>query len=165
MASEAEHKRYEKYTREQLVNALVHVADELKGQVIHGSLSHLDNDAKRYWLQVAECAVDPEFLSGNNPNDIELRKQRDAEKQVQTKFEEGDRVIRRENVYDPRSPLMHGTVVEIYESWGLGGYHSEVYKVRWDGSTEIREGYLPHGLHLEGVNVPVLSGEATLQHE
>jgi hypothetical protein len=67
-------------------------------------------------------------------------------------FEDGDRVTRPEDVFDARSPLMHGTVIRRYErDGGFDGvtwHDPEVYEVRWDNGV-IRRGYFRHGLDFE----------------
>lgn len=66
------------------------------------------------------------------------------------KFEVGNRVTRPYNVHDPKSKLMHGTIVRVYslQNTRFGDY-PELYAVRWD-ETDVKEsgnGYLPHGLN------------------
>lgn len=64
----------------------------------------------------------------------------------------GDRIVRREDVFNEDSRLMHGTVTRRYSNYS----ESELYEVFWD--EEFRDtttramrdkGYLPHGLELE----------------
>lgn len=65
------------------------------------------------------------------------------------KFKLGDRVTRLTNVYDPKSKLMHGEIIEVYSDYkSKFGPYPELYVVRWDDKTENR-GYLPHGLDSE----------------
>lgn len=65
------------------------------------------------------------------------------------KFNVGDRVTRRENVYDSSSNLMRGSVVRVYaiQNTKFGPY-PELYEVRWDNGS-VKGGYLPHGLDKE----------------
>jgi hypothetical protein len=67
-------------------------------------------------------------------------------------FDKGDRVTREEDVFDQRSPLMHGTVVRRYAR--DGGYDGvrwhdpELYEVRWDTGV-VGRAYFRHGLDPE----------------
>lgn len=65
---------------------------------------------------------------------------------MKSKFKVGDRVSRRENVFDEKSQLRTGTVIERY--WDLtsrfGPYH-ELYRVEWDYG-RIQGAFLPHEL-------------------
>ena len=64
-------------------------------------------------------------------------------------FSIGDRVVRRTDVYDQDSPLMHGKVVAAYSDFdNRFGSYPELYDVEWD-SGEIKMGYLPHGIAKE----------------
>jgi len=72
-----------------------------------------------------------------------------------SKFAIGDRVTRPVDVYDPASPLKHGRVVSAHRNvpGGLDGVtwtDDLVYEVLWDGESESRGGYFPHGLDPEG---------------
>lgn len=62
------------------------------------------------------------------------------------RFRVGDRVCRREHVYDETSRLMTGTVTRRYaEQSKYHGFYPELYSVCWaDGS--VGRAYLPHGL-------------------
>ena len=77
---------------------------------------------------------------------------KDTEGQTQAKtpkFKVGDHVTRPYNVYDPKSKLMHGTVVRVYSRMNTShGDYPELYEVHWDETdvTESGDGYLPHGL-------------------
>ncbi len=68
-----------------------------------------------------------------------------------TKFKIGDRVCRRADIYNPKSPYNFGTVYAVYskprENVGdlILGPYPELYKVRWDNGVE-EQGFLPHGL-------------------
>lgn len=64
------------------------------------------------------------------------------------KFKIGDFVTRRENVFDQRSPLMHGIVIACYSKHSkYSGFSPEVYDVEWVRPVQkIERGYLPHGL-------------------
>lgn len=86
---------------------------------------------------------------------------------TETRFQYGDRVMRRENVYDDSSKWMVGTVVGVYgtnRAWpwlnppsyvreniefGNGTVETwrdpECYEVLWDDGVK-RGGYFPHGL-------------------
>jgi hypothetical protein len=64
------------------------------------------------------------------------------------RFHAGDRVTRERDVYNQRSPLMHGTVTKVYAMRGHFGYYPEMYEVEWDHDGR-RPGYLPHGLDPE----------------
>ena len=69
--------------------------------------------------------------------------------ETSTKFKVGDRVVRPKLVYDPKSPLLHGAIAEIYSTTSKFGSYPELYAVRWDGRKTIERGFLPHGLSLE----------------
>ena len=58
----------------------------------------------------------------------------------------GDRVCRHDDVYNRRSALLKGTVVDVYadHTSRLGPY-PELYEVEWDGGVRQR-GFLRHGL-------------------
>ena len=59
----------------------------------------------------------------------------------------GDRVCRREDVYDESSHLMVGTVIDRYSDFtSRFGPYPELYAVEWDGWIRQR-GFLPHGLN------------------
>jgi len=74
------------------------------------------------------------------------------------RFQVGDRVIRRQDVFDDRSPFMHGEVTERYsytsesvkDMNGNGIHYAEVYCVCWDkhllGRNVERRGYLRNGI-------------------
>lgn len=73
------------------------------------------------------------------------------------KFKVGDFVVRRSNVMDSDSPLMHGIVTGVCEARLQFGYYPElvdVHWVRWDSQKEFRQHtghrYLPEGLQKEG---------------
>ena len=72
-------------------------------------------------------------------------------------YEDGDRVTREEDVFDPQSPRMHGTVIERYaQDGGFDGvrwHDPEVYAVRWDNGV-VRRGYFRHGLDPEIPRAP-----------
>lgn len=80
---------------------------------------------------------------------------RDLPTSTTTRFKVGSRVVRRENVFDDTSPVMHGSVARVYEHKathklpsGAYDFYPEVYTVRWDSGKE-HDGFLPHGLELE----------------
>lgn len=68
-------------------------------------------------------------------------------------FRIGDRVVRHVDVYDERSTLRHGLVVDRYgQRTRYGGTNQidpELYAVRWDDTGVIERGYFRHGLDLE----------------
>lgn len=70
------------------------------------------------------------------------------------RFHAGDKVKRRENVFDNDSPMLHGVVTRVYsihESYYPGfpdiptHAEPELYEVTWYESGRST-GYLPHGL-------------------
>ena len=70
-------------------------------------------------------------------------------------FELGQRVVRKEDVFDPNSKLMHGTIINRYSKPAktiqrdlILGPYPELYTVEWD-SGHIDDAYLPHGLTKE----------------
>jgi hypothetical protein len=63
------------------------------------------------------------------------------------KFNVGDRVARQEDVFDPSSRWMTGTVVRCYSDFASRfGPYPEIYAVEWDDG-RYAAGYLPHGLN------------------
>lgn len=73
------------------------------------------------------------------------------------KFQYGDRVVRREDVFNPNSPLKRGTITCVYGrhfycelSGGevMDWNYDEMYDVVWD-SGKVEKGFLPHGLDAE----------------
>jgi hypothetical protein len=69
---------------------------------------------------------------------------------MRTTFEVGDRVKRRENVFNLNSKIMVGTVCRVQTNVPpkppiTGGSYKEVYDVYWD-KNGLKRGYLPHGL-------------------
>ena len=70
-----------------------------------------------------------------------------------TKFEIGDMIKRRSNVFDKNSPWMKGTVTKVYSYKSkIHGYYPELYEVEWINMNKIEGGFLPHGLD-ELINV------------
>lgn len=83
-------------------------------------------------------------------------------------FKIGDRVTRPIDVYNPKSPIRHGTIIEKYsQPWenrisgfvdDTGVYHEpviiskgidpELYKVQWDDG-KVQRGFFRHGLDKE----------------
>jgi hypothetical protein len=71
------------------------------------------------------------------------------------KFNKGDLVLRRADVFDERSRLMTGTVTDAYNDYASRfGPYPELYEVTWDDGS-VERGYLPHGLS------PAARGERT----
>ena len=64
------------------------------------------------------------------------------------RYQIGDRVMRRTDVYNQASALLRGRVTERYSQRDSIGYYPELYAVAWDGGDEAR-GFLPHGLDPE----------------
>lgn len=70
------------------------------------------------------------------------------------KFKIGDRVIRRADVYDLNSLLLHGEVVACYSQkvsdliTDVELWDEELYAVQWDGG-KIQRGFFSHGLDAE----------------
>ena len=66
------------------------------------------------------------------------------------KFQIGDRVVRRKDVHDRTSELLHGTVSKAIRNWkGIRGWnYPEIYSVTWDDG-KVENGFLPHGLDFE----------------
>ena len=63
------------------------------------------------------------------------------------RFEVGDRVQRRKDVFDNESPMLHGCVVKAYSRWGTRfGDYPELFDVRWDGVKAVEHGFLPNGI-------------------
>ena len=70
------------------------------------------------------------------------------------RFQVGDRVVRRVNVYDESSRLMHGLVSRIYSDYDSQfGSYPELYEVAWDHKPGVSSGFLRHGLDLEGAAI------------
>lgn len=67
-----------------------------------------------------------------------------------TRFRIGDRVQRREDVYDQTSPMLRGVVTDVYSRQYASGFYPELYEVQWDGRVGTDYGFLPHGLKPEG---------------
>lgn len=64
-----------------------------------------------------------------------------------TKFKVGDRVMRLSDVYDQKSPMMHGVVTEVATNVRKQfGFYNELYSVKWDSGKTHYLAYLPHGL-------------------
>ena len=65
-------------------------------------------------------------------------------------LEIGQRVSRRADVFDEKSPLMYGYVVRRYsQDAGINGvkwHDPEVYEVHWEHDAFPRRGYFRHGL-------------------
>ncbi len=61
-------------------------------------------------------------------------------------FRVGDTVMRLTDVYDAKSKMRTGIVLERYsDNQSRFGPYPELYAVRWEDGTEQR-GFLPHGL-------------------
>ena len=65
------------------------------------------------------------------------------------KFKIGDRVTRRKDVYNQKSPLMHGVVTKVYYVYPDRTYPA-LYDVKWDGE-KVGEACLPRDIDREGV--------------
>ncbi len=69
-----------------------------------------------------------------------------------TAFKIGDRVTRPTNVFQPNSPIKHGTITHKYSSWGgINGciwFDPELYSVQWDDGS-VGKAYFRHGLDAE----------------
>ena len=64
-----------------------------------------------------------------------------------SKFNVGDKVKRLQNIYKPRSRLVHGIVTEVYERTDRFGHYPELYRVKWnDPAYGNQQSFLPHGL-------------------
>ena len=81
-----------------------------------------------------------------------------------SKFRVGDRVQRRQDVFKDDSPMMHGTVIEVYQKSvhreGGDFHYDELYGVEWDApESRVERGFLPHGLEpLEGAQPEEYAG-------
>jgi hypothetical protein len=70
-------------------------------------------------------------------------------------FKVGDRVVRKENVYEENSRILHGTVTRCYAETYPGcrddppRHYPELYEVKWDEKPEPEKGFLSHGLRID----------------
>ena len=67
---------------------------------------------------------------------------------AKSKFKKGDRVQRKIDVFDDKSPLKYGTVSLRYSKQHKSlSFYPELYRVDWDNGS-VGTAYLPHGLTL-----------------
>jgi hypothetical protein len=80
---------------------------------------------------------------------------KDLPNSAHTRFKALDRVVRRADVFNPDSPLLHGRVVRVYEQTipkrrdRERDFYPEMYDVIWNERDERGIGYLPEGLDLD----------------
>jgi hypothetical protein len=63
------------------------------------------------------------------------------------RFNIGERVCRRTDVFDEKSRMRYGRVVMRYQRGGV-----DVYQVRWDDTNEVDDGYFEHGIRAAAEN-------------